>query len=489
MHLLFLATLLAVHATLHNGIPNQDFFAGRSGDIVLGNDKLASVQMSWYLPSQPIEDVLVHNLMARYFRVPRVNDVNEVEIPIDVFTRPKGNVLFSIDGFSPEGVEYQTFKTPRELTSEGPNTPYSVLASALTGVHTASHGIVNGVWPNKHDVYNVDNIFDGLQQIYTDSINLVAASSSMDAAQVLSPTQNNGRSSTFYWDGQTGQFVSLNKVKSKLAITKRDFTTLINKLSEIAKLKLAYSEKNGIVDVKGSGMTYDLSETAVETFFAEILYVLNAAELVSQESNMIIPNFFSFHFQSPRLLAALYGVSSQEYLMAMQMIDVVTSQCIRSFGTGYANTIFYFPFSETINAASPVLATLLREFQESNTYVKYYPHIYLSSKFAARRYSICESVDKQIKKDFPNSNIAVYCATNNYQKRAGVGEPVPYNNPVNTWHVVAWMSLTLILIMLTAIYYLFTMDTGEDSLLFFKSNMAMARGAKGKATKKPAQQN
>jgi len=479
--LLFLGTLLIVHATLQPSIPTDHFFPSRTGDIVIGNGNTdAYVSMSWYLPGKPLEDVLVHNLMARYFRVPRVYDSQEIEIPVDVFSRPSGNLLFSVDGFTPEG-EYQTFKKGNEITSVGPNTPYSILASALTGVSTSVHGVVNGVWPNKkNDMYAVDNIFDGIQQNYPSSVNFVSGSSSYEAVQLLSPT-NNGKSSGFYYDVARGQFVSVNKAKSKLAISKRDFSSLFEKLSQLAKFKISYSD-SAVVDIKASGLSYDLSEPAVEKFFAEIMFVLNAAELVSQDKDMIIPNFFSFHFGSPRLIAALYGVTSQEYLMAMQLLDIVTSHCINSFGTGYANTIFYFPYSESLNEASPVLSTLLREFQSSDLFTKYYPHIYLNGNPSpVKQSSICLSIDKQIKKDFPNSNLNVYCAAKNFQKRAGA-EPQPYNNPVNTWHVVAWMSLTLILVMITAIYYLFTMDTGEDSLLFFKSNMAMVQGAKGKST-------
>jgi len=465
------------------------YYEGRSGDIIVSTDESAGIQLSWDLTQNVLQDVQVYNMFARMFRVPRSSIMAEINTPVDLFSRPKGNLLFSIEGLTekliPGGAQILGAKPIRGLTPEArqPFTPASLLGSVLTGFSPRQHGVVNKRWPSMksvNEMYTVNNLFDYYLQ-YNPSEPILSASSCRYAAAVLAPHSENVRASgsaSMHWDSNSGKFIS-SSADSQFAVSRTDFATTIASIAKLAGLTIKYDEAESVVTV--GSVSFDLSEESVDHLLAEVSYVYTIGS-----NAQVAPKFFSFHFTSLKMIARQYGAQSEEYKFAVALVDAAIAYAIDSYGEEVTHSIVYH--SDNQVEAEKTVSTITIDFiaTESSvlptaTFSKYYPHIYLAASERVRN-QLCAQIDKALSGQ--KSSPKVYCATKISNKRSA--QEYPYNNNPNDtelsrrisgFHVVTWMAVALFFILLTAIYYLFTMDTAQDSMLFFKSNMALAKGA------------
>jgi hypothetical protein len=205
------------------------------------------------------------------------------------------------------------------------------------------------------DLYMNGNFYDALHKLYP-SKTIVSASSSLTGALVLSPhLKNVGKHiQSQYWEKKTNSYVSVSG-KSSYSINIQDYPVLMKKLAGVMGITVLYDEIDQTV--KMGDLEFDLSSTAADSLFAEVLF------LVYMGHHPV--DFLSFHFESLTQIATLYGTTSEEYEMAVRMIDAVIAHIQSTYETHQSlqMTIIYLNENantqEVISTIEPILENRL----------------------------------------------------------------------------------------------------------------------------------
>jgi hypothetical protein len=441
--------------------------------IVVSNTQLPQVQVSWPLDVGKMRDTQLYDMLARYYGAPRVSTHDQLRINVDMFDRPQGHLLFSIDGLSSRQMVRSDYKAFGEklvdLETGTDGKPYSVMGSVLTGT-------VGSVRESSWDVYTVGNFYDAMHTVYGGKV-MVSGAAEKQAAMVLSPHRKNfGATKSHYWEPKIKSFVSVVELSS-YTIGINDFPGLMKDLAVALDAQVDYNAQDHIVTITGTKggeevVSYDLTSVEEETLFAELLFVVNMAHHPV--------DFFSFHFNSLVSIISKYGASSAEYDMAVQMIDAVIARVKSAYETrsNYETTIIYFPESYRSKEVLSTVETSLEKVMEgknenirteiqSNSL-----HITVaveSSKFD----EICSTLKTDL------TDLTVNCAylTSKRSLLQNGTEPTPEPSPapppgppagtasqqeIELVHIVLWLVIAMIASLVQACYHLSVLDGSNE---------------------------
>jgi hypothetical protein len=458
------------------------------GDIILSDTVLPQLQLSWDVDVGKMKDSQLYDMIARYYGAPRTPSYDQLRMDIDLFSRPEGFLLFSIGGLSSNLMPQSDLKMlSKNLIDLIPSDPsvsssYSLLASILTGTSSHFHGVVTHSQYAK-DVYRVGNFYDAMHRLYEEK-EIVSASSSLDGALVLSPHLKNFGQTTkaHHWDSKTKTFVSVSGA-SKYGIGIKDFSLLLGSLASAMGTEINYQESERTVSIARPGvsaLTFDLSSSSVEALFAEVLFVLNMADTPVQ--------FLSFHFDSLTGISTHYGTASEEYVLAVRMIDAVISKVYHNYQTHHTlkMSIIYYPNAfqtkEVVDTIQPILADDIKTTVGKDLFTTIsdnLPNIYLSDEGKAHIDDLCNSLRNSLDQFAVNVDCSAALKRYLLQNPEPAPEPTPGPSPsptpapppppgqasrqeVELVHIVLWLVIAMIAALLQACYHLSVLDGSNE---------------------------
>eukprot|EP01124_Arcella_intermedia_P010944 TRINITY_DN1744_c0_g1_i1.p1 TRINITY_DN1744_c0_g1~~TRINITY_DN1744_c0_g1_i1.p1 ORF type:complete len:505 (-),score=41.88 TRINITY_DN1744_c0_g1_i1:49-1563(-) len=382
---------------LVNGKVTGNTVTERTGDIVLSDDLQPHVSFSWDISGSALFDVQFFDILGRLFGTPRTNLNWDVKMNVDLFDRPSGLSFFSIEGIEGRQLregDYQILGKDKMMAlnpSFEPRNPFTVLATAFTGVGPKLNGITNRRWA-RHDTsdpaYLTGNFFDAISELRAERV--VSGSKSAASASLVSSSKPHKGSYSYHWEHATKTFVgSLEEYSFK----ESDFAALFVQLSELINKRVVYEAPNVLIYYNDADPTvYDLSDEDDEALIVEILFVLKAKATKC--------NFFSFHFESPHSIKQKYGPQSQEFNTAILLIDAVVSAFVKS-NPSNAHSVFYFPTTYTPKDVLSSLENIVKNYLFVPTgmlpvtaFRSFLPHIYLSSSTSTQ--NICSQIREVI---------------------------------------------------------------------------------------------
>jgi len=374
------------------------------------------------------------------------------------------------------------------------------------------------------DLYMNGNFYDALHKLYP-SKTIVSASGSLTGALVLSPHLKNlgNHIQSQYWEKKIKSYVSVSG-KSSYSISIKDYPVLMKKLAGVMESTVLYNEIDQTVKI--GDLEFDLSSSAVDSLFAEVLF------LVYMGQHPV--DFLSFHFESLTQIATLYGTTSEEYEIAVRLIDAVISYIQSTYETHQSlqMTIIYLnenaQTQEVISSIEPILENRLElplGKDLSSTLSDTLPSIFLSQSGRDNLNEICEelryvlvdydlAVDctgvpmKRVLSQIPApepvpspSNSSVPAPSNSSvpapepvpspsNSSVPAPEPTPAPAPygpvasqqeVELVHMVLWLSIGLICALVQACYKLSVLDGSNEPE--FKPKTYEGAGVRGKTTK------
>jgi len=234
--------------------------------------------------------------------------------------------------------------------------------------------------------------------------------------------------------------------------------------------------------VSKSGL--DSSKEQVSIFLAELGFIHALLAKIRSDPDLknfvadSIPDLFSFAFSSLKGVRELYGISSPQFEEAIQIFDETLLHLISELSSLYGNKLsvemvflgnLAYPALQSNSVLKSKVYRLMENCVESeDSFARFFPMIYLTSHI----HECC-----QILTDASLPDIEVFCpAQSHFLPSLDWGgwfenqqnNSVVPNSSVDyaQFQILLWGSILLILVTYFAIYTLFTMDVGADSLLY-----------------------
>jgi len=362
---------------------------------------------------------------------------------------------------------------------------------------------VSKVLTANKDIYSpsIGNFYDAMSKLYSNK-QIVSASSSVEGAMVLSPHLKNfgNNVKSHYWEKKTKSFVSVSGTSS-YSLSIKDYPNLMQNLASVMGIPVLYDEVEQTVKIGPStyastAIEFDLSCSAVESLFAEVLFLVNMA------SHPV--SFLSFHFESLIQISTKYGIGSEEYEMAVHMIDAVIAHIQSTYQIHHSleMTIIYLNENylslEVITTIEPILANCIEIPLGSDlwgTITAALPHIFLSSHGKEEYPELCGALRDALK-DYSLEVECSYVLKRNLLQTP-TPEPQPEPSPsspspplppgvasqqdVALVHIVLWLVVVLICAVVQSCYHLSVLDGSNEPE--FKPKTYEGAGVRSKTTK------
>jgi len=220
-----------------------------------------------------------------------------------------------------------------------------------------------------------------------------------------------------------------------------------------------------------------------------VYFVLNVVNILSKRS--LSPKVFSFHFESPSLIGEKYGQSSEQYKLAILLVDTVISLIkeVKSKGEMCFDDMIIFYESathQTVRDTQDQLASV----GGSNIGTQYFPHIYFPNEHKVKISSLCRHLKATLsnvvcREELESSKRALMQApapagASPASPPSPAGPPAPgpqYNPLVGQMHVVIWAVVTMLSILGGAIFCLFSVTNyaESDSTLYGSTRMVFEK--------------
>jgi len=354
-------------------------------------------------------------------------------VPVDLFNKPQGNMLFVLEGFTADMLKKTSFEVlgqsiPIERTSR-PYHPDSLVATAVTSKQPKEHGVFR-----QGEQLHSMNIFDLANGLY-DGVTIVGAAISKSQAQVLS---THSKSNAYFLCGTSGLW------KGPIA----DFVSF---------------DKNAVL--KAVSVDFE-ADPSIDTLLNEVSFVLNAAQVLANSKYQTY--ILSFQFSAPQLILAKYGVDSPVFQKAMQLIDStikIATKSQPSFQILYLPALTNARVEDIKNTVFPIVAKYLAD-------PIYFPQIELDQDGKNVKTELCQRIRNTLGAHF-REETNVFCALDarDQMKRAIFAPPPPGGNATNEdvylFHSFFWIFLFVIAAALWAFYMIAFIepDTGlqQDS--------------------------
>jgi len=271
----------------------------------------------------------------------------------------------------------------------------------------------------------------------------VAASGSSQGAMVLSPhSRHTQYASTYYWEPKSRAFVS-RMGRGGHSTSINQFPNLIKKLATIMGTEIQYYLDEEVVSfsrLNASPLTFDLASTENELLFAEVLFLVNMLDE--------LPPFLSFHFESLKGIAAKFGTESEEYDLAVHMVDAIISHLNSEYQQRY-------------NFQMAIIYSPKRSDRPSNVVDGVTGHFSMLSQEIGL---VSEDIER---------TLASGVDLESYIKRSAqqVPQPAPQPPPgpviadqaeISLVHIVLWLILGLVCALLQACYHLAVIDGSNE---------------------------
>lgn len=467
-------------------------FPGRSGDVILKpediqDDSILFLQ-GFQTNQNKLSDVHVAEILSSSLGGPIINPENkQIQTdPLDIFNIHQANLFFIIDSVGSELLQQfpdlKMFqRSLQKLSLEKTNYPQDSLATLttiLSGKSPSQHGITGKSWMSPQGemfaykanalplVASVPDIFTqlsgGKSLIISGSADFQIAST-LSVHQYLIDQNPSKNVLGVYWNSEKQKLESLysenhrNFTQNRQEILTRFSNHLKNlqisyPISQLSKEKLAF-----IVEIE---------------FLATFLDMLQDGE-INQLTKDSIPDFFSLGFSSLKGLKEKYGENSTEFKEAFLILDIFIDKAIKELSFLYADHLAVeivflgIPAQERLRTKEftklqkDVLQILGKEV-DKETFDKQFPIIYLKEPFHVQY--ICNQVEEEIQK----YSVEIFCVdpSNSISRIMKSDRPVGASEDTQTYQIVIWASILLIIAVYLAIYAIYSMDIGADSLIY-----------------------
>jgi hypothetical protein len=427
-------------------------------------------------------------------------------LTVSTFDKFKANLFVTVAGL---GSDVNDQFPSLKLLNRGKQIPITktsypqdfaaTMATFATGRTPSQHGIVGKAWKNPIRSFTaykaqalptVASVSDIIAQSFGGQSLIVSASgcyqmaSSMAVHQYLHSENPFWNHMGFYLNTETNQFESLydSEKHPSLVLSKNELIRSF--ASRKFSSAIQYLEtRDVLVTSNGEPIQFDLAVEEDFLLFAELEFALSLLDQLKSDAllkelvNDNIPDLYFLSFSSLFELKARYGNTSPQVAAALVVIDEILNQIMDEFSALYNNQIsseiMFLGSKNAVRALSvnedlkdavfPVVQKYVKSVESFN---KFFPVIYLEKESA----TICDQVGKAL----PNY-VEIYCPEKTYYPYIdGVIRQTDNNsNTTNTtsdrastFQIVLWMSIILVLFTYGAVYSLYAMNVGADSLLY-----------------------
>jgi hypothetical protein len=480
-------------------------FAGRSGNIIIEpanaiNDNSALLLRGEQFDSElrNIEDVRVADLFAHVMGTQPFNVMASREgFPKgNLFNKPKAAFLVTLDSVDPGTfTKYSTAKDYKRVditTTSYPANAYSMASNIATGTEPSTHGIVGESWemPNGDKVGAhtpeegtslAANLADILTQEWNGQSLTVSASAYSPLAAAFATHPHLVRSNNYALSLNDGKFDSVYGQGSNV-FTLDDATLQLILKSPAFYSFLGAKLSGSAINVGSTSATFDINALADYTLFAELGFVYNFLRKLETDSNLIAliddstPDFYSFAFASLKSIKAKYGVNSDNFAVAVMMVDSAVQRSFAKLDKFYkGRTVSAVACLDTQTVVSDnvkqiVYNTAKNAFQNQEDFELHFPSLYVQNGDVD---NVCANLKAAL-----SNEASVHCFASAYNfvmdDPTPTPTPAPKNNtglpPLNVpiFWIFVFFPIALLGIILTGVIGL--VDAGvsasKDSLLF-----------------------
>jgi hypothetical protein len=290
---------------------------------------------------------------------------------------------------------------------------------------------------------------------------------------------------TLYWNAETRRYENMY-TDGTLAALQMNRTDILRNLSNRALLALDGAESSIVDNVFNIHLpqynirtTLPLNKQEVFLFFAEIEYLRNLVDALKTDSSLLelvkdsLPDIFSFAFSSLKGIMRTYGEDSDQLRAALYILDGTLTSVIEEMSQLYqekltVEVVFlgvtsYSSLHQDIKARGAVYKVVANEVNNKESFDAYFPTIYLRDQRTTEQ--MCSTLQNRLPAD-----LKVNCPARRSiwlrQDNNSNGTTPTNSTDAAAFQVILWSAVLLILIIYGAIYALYTMDTGADSLLY-----------------------
>jgi len=259
--------------------------------------------------------------------------------------------------------------------------------------------------------------------------------------------------------------------------------------------KIVYDPVDRIIRVhlvsKFLEASYHAGKPEIFQFFVELNFLRNLLQQLKTDPYLKtlvadqIPDLVSFAFSSIQAIEKQYGKESQNYVIAVYMLDEMLVQSINELSAMYAGklsteVVFLAPSAyEKLNQNKKVSKSvydLIKKKVKKATIDSFFPSIYLLNP--NDRLDVCSLLQA-------STTFDVYCPapsdfdSDEYSEYGFVNQVINNSNNSNTtgtldagkYQITLWSSVALILIVWGAVYAMYNMDIGADSMIYRATNI------------------
>jgi len=396
-----------------------------------------------------------------------------------------------------------------------PSSSVSLSTTIATGKYPSQHGIVSGIWKNK-DGSEVSafspssgskraNIADILFQTFDGNSLTVSASSDKlhSSAHCVNPALSSDHPNSFcisYTQG-TG-FVS-----SPSSVLSSSTDSLISSLSTThlfssSHASLSYSPQSNTVSVtypinnQDHTVTFHLNNQEDLLFFSELMYADKLSGMISSSLSSLVnddyPDSFTFTLASPTKILEKYGRSSSEFLCSLYLVDAAVGKIVSQMSSLYPGRsvveivlLGSHPSSRLSIDTRTVSSQLNRLLPRQTDVTHYYPNLYVDSDNTnSNGVNDISTICRVLAIEMEQSGVDVFCPSYSDSSLLSTTEflslhPLATTTTTTTnsttirianYQITLWISITLVLTVLAAVYSLAFMNFKKDTLLYSAFN-------------------
>jgi len=227
-----------------------------------------------------------------------------------------------------------------------------------------------------------------------------------------------------------------------------------------------------------SKAVFDLNSMEDFFFLAEITFLQNMAQVLGEKQEFLslindnVPDLFAFSFASLKALRARNSVDSKKFVAAMELLDDTLMSVFEKLSNLYAGKIaFEFVFlgtpayeklAEDQNLKGK-LFSLLKDTVNKQVFDTYFPSIYLQKN--TNQDNICMRVREEIENEVICTDHYSHVPTVIELRAVANTTDTDYNANATTFQTVLWMSIIMLLFLYGAVWAIYSLDMGSDSIL------------------------
>jgi len=195
-----------------------------------------------------------------------------------------------------------------------------------------------------------------------------------------------------------------------------------------------------------------------------------------------VPDFYSLGISSLQGLRSKYGVHSVEYRAALFVLDMALSQVVEYLEELYEGRLLaevlslprqdYISLPNTRDIVDTTKTTLLFQLADKETLEKYYPVVYFNKEvMGMEREDACQQLGEAL----IEVGAEVQCLpepASLRSMRADLGNSTGdgTTKEVETFQIVLWSSILLVLITIAASSVMFTIDASKSTWIYNQHN-------------------